>query len=169
MCFARQLRESAQLLTWYKCWCPDTSKPELSRTRSTSPSSQLLSTLFTCQQLRPRGYVSSPRPCCPMPNNYSGCWCPVRVCAAPAGPSFGFWPSFPGNLGQFWCCCECLRPFFIANHVIHPRCLCLLPPPPLSASTTTSQPVTHWCHTTKIVKVAVSYISKYGIKTRNDE
>lgn len=57
-------------------------------------------------------------------------WCHLRVCRGPTGPSFGFWPIFRGNLGQFWCCCECLRPFIIANHVIHPQCLCFQPPPP---------------------------------------
>lgn len=138
----RQLRKSTHILTWYEYRYPDIEavvletlifvvkdKPKSCRTSGTSLSSQFLSSLFTCQQPCPG--ATSPSKAAPMLPNALHNYCEddavyMRV-AALLGLNLGSGLFFKAvNIGQSRCLRECLRPFIIANHVIHPRGLCFL-------------------------------------------
>lgn len=102
-------------------------KPKSCRTSSTSPViSVSVLTIYT-STVAPRGYVSPSRVghgTTQLPPRR----CRLRVCCvALLALNLGSGLFFKAvNIGQSRCLCKCLRPFIIANHVIHPGGLCFL-------------------------------------------
>lgn len=122
------------LVSWHVDCCPldpnfvVRAKPKSSRTSGASLSSQFLSSLFTCQQLRPQATSLHARVAQRLTITVK--MMPFTCVSWPYWPLIWVLAYFWGNLGQFWCRYECLRPFIIANHVIHPQRLCFQPTPP---------------------------------------
>lgn len=102
-------------------------KPKSCRTGGTSPViSVSILTIYT-STAAPRGYVSPSRVgqgTTQLPPRR----CRLHVCCvALLALNLGSGLFFTAvNIGQSRCLCKCLRPFIIANHVIHPGGLCFL-------------------------------------------
>lgn len=124
------------LVSWHLDCCPldlnfvAKAEPRSSRTSGTGALSvlsfQLLSSLFTCQQLCPQAMSphSGLLPCCLILHNYaednSVYMRVVAVLALNLGSGLFFKTE---NIGQSWCLCECLGPFITASHAIRLRTL----------------------------------------------
>lgn len=102
-------------------------EPKSCRTGGTSPVISVSVLAIYTSTVAPRGYVSSSRVgqgTTQLPPR----WWRLRVrCVALLALNLGSGLFFKAvNIGQSRCLCKCLRPFIIANHVIHPGGLCFL-------------------------------------------